>query len=271
MRAVDGVAAVVAGAVLDVGDELGVRAATGGRDEARRAARRGCRRRRGSLARSAADVVGLADAAVLEHGADGAAVVVDVEPVADVLAVAVDGQGLAVERVVDHQRDELLGKLVGAVVVRAVGGQRRQAVGVELGADEMVAGGLGRGVGAVGRDRACLRGRRGRRGRASRRLRRWRRGGSGSAACASPAALASMLRAASSSVKVPTMLVRTKAAGPMDGAVDVALGGEVNDGARLVLCEEAGDELGVADVAAGRRCSAGRPRARRGSRGCRRR
>jgi hypothetical protein len=44
---------------------------------------------------AAADVVGLADAAVGEDGADGAAVVEDEEPVADLLAVAVDRQRLA--------------------------------------------------------------------------------------------------------------------------------------------------------------------------------
>jgi hypothetical protein len=37
-------------------------------------------------------------------------VVAHVEPVADVLAVAVDRQRLAGERVDDHQRDQLLGK-----------------------------------------------------------------------------------------------------------------------------------------------------------------
>ena len=50
-----------------------------------------------------------------------AGVVLDVEPVADVVAVAVDRQGLALQGVEDHQRDQLLGELVGAVVVRAVG------------------------------------------------------------------------------------------------------------------------------------------------------
>ncbi len=99
----------------------------------------------------AADVVGFADAAALEHGAEGAAVVEDEEPVADLLAVAVDRQRLALEGVGDHQRDELFGELVRAVVVRAVGDDGGQAVGVDPGADEVVAGGLGCGVGAVGR------------------------------------------------------------------------------------------------------------------------
>ena len=65
-----------------------------------------------------------------QHEQDAGAVVLDVEPVAHVAAVAVDRQRLALERVEDHQRDQLLGELVRAVVVRAVGDQRRQAVGL---------------------------------------------------------------------------------------------------------------------------------------------
>jgi hypothetical protein len=76
-------------------------------------------------------------------------VVLDVEPVADLLAVAVDGQRLAGQGVVDDQRDELFREVVGTVVVGAVGGQHRQAVGVVVGAHQMVAGRLAGRVRAV--------------------------------------------------------------------------------------------------------------------------
>jgi hypothetical protein len=66
--------------------------------------------------------------------------VLDVEPVTDLLTVAIDRQRLARQGVVDDQRDELFREVVRAVVVGAVGGQYRQAVGVVVGADEMVAG-----------------------------------------------------------------------------------------------------------------------------------
>ena len=75
---------------------------------------------------AASDVVGFARATLAQHATNGGAVVFDVKPVADVLPVAVHGQRLAVERVVNHQRDELLGKLKRSVVVGAVGGQRRE-------------------------------------------------------------------------------------------------------------------------------------------------
>ena len=52
--------------------------------------------------------------------------------------------------------------------------------------------------------------------------------------CSSAVELVQCARAASSSVKVPCTLVRMKSAGPVDAAVDVALGREVHDGARPV-------------------------------------
>ena len=45
--------------------------------------------------------------------------------VADVLAVAIDRERLARDRVDDHQRDQLFGELQRAVIIRAVGRQRR--------------------------------------------------------------------------------------------------------------------------------------------------
>ena len=87
----------------------------------------------------AADVVGLGDLAVMEDHVDGTGMVLDEEPVADVLSLAVDRQRFAVADVVDEQRDELLGELVGTVVVGTVGDKRGHSVGVMVGADEVVA------------------------------------------------------------------------------------------------------------------------------------
>ena len=101
----------------------------------------------------AADVVALADPALLQHQPQGAGMVLDIEPVADVVAGAVDRQRLARQTLEDHQRDQLLREMVGAVIVGAVGQHHRQPVGLVPGADQMVArrlaGRIGR-VGAVG-------------------------------------------------------------------------------------------------------------------------
>ncbi len=104
----------------------------------------------------AADVVGLARRAVLEDVADGAREVLDVEPVAHVHAVAVDRQAVAVQRVEDHQRDELLRVLVGPVVVRSAADQRLDAERVVVGGDEQVGAGLRRAVRRGRRERRLL-------------------------------------------------------------------------------------------------------------------
>ena len=75
--------------------------------------------------------------------------VVDEEPVADVAAVAVDGQRLAGEGVQDHQRDQLLGKLKPSIIVRAIRGQRRQPVSVVVRADQMIGTGFGSRIWAI--------------------------------------------------------------------------------------------------------------------------
>ena len=65
------------------------------------------------------------------------------DPVADVLAVAVELGADAAEDVRDLARDELLHVLVGAVVVGAVGDGGSQPVGAGPGADQHVGGRLG--------------------------------------------------------------------------------------------------------------------------------
>src|SRR5690606_24627777 len=74
------------------------------------------------------DVIYLAGAAVLIRQPDGTAMVIDVDPIADVLPVAVDRKRLVVHRVGDHQRDQLFGKLPRAVVVPAAGDDGLDAV-----------------------------------------------------------------------------------------------------------------------------------------------
>ena len=145
---VDGVAQVVAGAVGDIGDELLAGAF--------RVAEQTVHGLDNNLHDvdilpliEAADVVSIARLALVENNIDGAGMVDHIEPVAHVLALAIDRQRLTVADIVDEEGDELLRELVGAVVVRAVGHQRGHAVGVVVGAHEVVAAGLGGAVGAV--------------------------------------------------------------------------------------------------------------------------
>ena len=68
--------------------------------------------------------------------------VFDIEPVAHVLALAVDGQLLAVQCVENDERDQLLREMEGAVVVGAVADEHGEVEGMSPCADEMVAGGF---------------------------------------------------------------------------------------------------------------------------------
>ena len=104
----------------------------------------------------AADVVRLPRPAALEHAVDAAAEVLDEEPVAHLAPVAVDRKRVAVQRVQDHQRNQLLGVLARPVVVRAAADHRLDAVGVCVGRHEQVAGGLGGRVGGGGVERRLL-------------------------------------------------------------------------------------------------------------------
>lgn len=81
------------------------------------------------------DQVGLADAATGKDGPDGRAVVLGVDPVAHVQAVAVELRAHAVDDVGDLAGNELLHVLAGPVVVGAVGNRGPHAEGAVPGAD----------------------------------------------------------------------------------------------------------------------------------------
>ena len=225
---VDGVAAVVAGAVGDPVEVLGV-AAHGCEDHAQD--------RDVVPLPICSDEVGLPHAALGEDVPDGRGVVLGVDPVADVLAAAVELGAHAVDDVGDLPGDELLHVLVGAVVVGAVGDRGAEAVGAGPGAHEHVGAGLGARV---------------RRGRAVRRLlgelgrvveRQVAVDLIGGDVVVADAVLADGLQQAEGSLYVGAQeRLRVR-----DGVVVVALGGVVHDG--VVARDDAVKQPGVADVA----------------------
>ena len=225
---VDGVAAVMAGAVGDPVEVLGV-APQRLEDHAQD-------RDVVPLA-VGADEVGLPHAALGEDVPDGAGVVFGVDPVADVLSAAVELGADAVDDVGDLPGDELLHVLVGAVVVGAVGDRGAQAVGAGPGTHEHVGAGL------------CARVRR---GRVIRRLlgelrrvveRQVAVDLVGGDVVVADSVLADGLQKAEGALHVGAQ----ERLGVGDGVVVVALGGVVDDG--VVAGDQPVQQLRVADVA----------------------
>src|SRR6202042_2960698 len=93
---------------------------------------------------------------LLEYQLDATAVVVHVDPAADVETVAVERHRLAVEQVGGEQRYDLFRVLVRPVVVAATGDRDVDAVGAGEGDGDQVAARLGRRVGGVRVERGPL-------------------------------------------------------------------------------------------------------------------
>ena len=225
---VDGVAAVVAGAVGDPVEVLWV-APHGLQDHAQD----------GDVVPLPVgpDEVGLPHAAAGQDVPDGRGVVLGVDPVADVLALAVELGTDTVDDVRDLPGDELLHVLVGAVVVGAVGDRGAQAVGAGPGAHEHVGGSLGRAVRGARMVRRLL-GELG--GVVERQVAVDLVGGD---VVVADAVLADGLQQAESALHVGAQ----ERLGVGDGVVVVALRGVVHD--RVVARHQPVQQRGVADVA----------------------
>ena len=65
----------------------------------------------------------------MEDSVDSAGVVLNKEPIADVLPLAVDRQRFVLTYIVDTHRNELLWVLMTAIVVGAVGEHDRELIG----------------------------------------------------------------------------------------------------------------------------------------------
>ena len=78
----------------------------------------------------AADIIHLVRFPLLKDQQEGAGVVLDMEPVPDIVAFAVDRQWFAFKCVYDGKGNKFFRKLVWPIVVRAVGGEDRQTIGM---------------------------------------------------------------------------------------------------------------------------------------------
>jgi len=85
------------------------------------------------------DVVGFGYLTIMEDNINGTCMILYKQPVTYVLSLAVNREWLLVADVVDEERNQFFGELIGAVVVRAVGDDSRHSVGVVEGTYEVVA------------------------------------------------------------------------------------------------------------------------------------
>ena len=248
---VDGITKVMTGAVGDVGDEL-LAGAFRVAEEAVDSLNHHLHNVDVLPFIEAADVVSITRLAPVENDVDSAGVILHIEPVAYVLSFAVDGQRLSVPDIVDEERDELLRELVGTVVIGAVRDQRGHAVGIVIGAYEVVAAGLGCAVGAM---RVVLGGLQeefaavggGTLGLIQLQFAVHFIGGDVVEALALPVAIpvpASSLQQAESAHDIRA----GEGEGVLDRAVHMALGGKVNNAVDIVLLHDGAHALEVADV-----------------------
>jgi hypothetical protein len=93
---------------------------------------------------------------VLEDVQDAAGMILDVHPVAHLQAVAVERDRLAVDQVRHEQRDQFLRILIGPIGVRTARDRDVDAVGRRVGEDLQVRTGLAGGVRRAGRERIAL-------------------------------------------------------------------------------------------------------------------
>ena len=84
------------------------------------------------------DIVGISNLSLMENQVDGTGMIDDIEPVANVLTLAIDRQRLTMADIIDEQRNQFLRELIGAVVVRAVGDDNGHAIGIVEGTHEVV-------------------------------------------------------------------------------------------------------------------------------------
>ncbi len=82
--------------------------------------------------------------------------ILHIEPVADILALAVDRERLVIQCVDEHQRNELLRELIRSVVVGASGNGDRETECSVVCQDEQICRCLRAGVGAGGVKRGIL-------------------------------------------------------------------------------------------------------------------
>lgn len=138
---IDGIASVVAGAIIDETDQGSARLAIGqGIAQLVKDIADGLHHLNIQLFAIAANVVGFTQPTFLQDSENSCTMIPNEKPVADVFSVTVDRQFFPLQGVIDDERNELFGKLIGTIVIGTVGDQHRQPIGMSVGTDQMIRG-----------------------------------------------------------------------------------------------------------------------------------
>ena len=65
-------------------------------------------------------------------------VVFNVQPITDVLSIAIDWEGFALKSVQKHQRNKFFRKLIWAIIIGTTRDQRMQTIRLVIGSDKMI-------------------------------------------------------------------------------------------------------------------------------------
>ena len=103
-----------------------------------------------------ANIVNLPHSSFPDNKVDGLTMVGYIEPVTNILSLAVDRNAFIVQRSGNYQRDQLLREMVGTVVVGATGNGHRQTEGSVISQYKKVRTSLGRRIGRRGLNRGVL-------------------------------------------------------------------------------------------------------------------
>jgi hypothetical protein len=70
-------------------------------------------------------------------------VILNIQPISDLPAIAIDRERFTCESIQNHQRDKFFRELVRTVIIRAIGYGDGQVIGMVIGSHQVIAGSLG--------------------------------------------------------------------------------------------------------------------------------
>ena len=84
------------------------------------------------------DIISVGNLTLMENEVDGTGMILDKQPVTDILTLAIDRQRLAMADVIDKQRNQFLWELIRAVVIGAVCHDDGHSISIMVGTDKMI-------------------------------------------------------------------------------------------------------------------------------------